>query len=81
MKQAGIDYPCVWEYRIIGDNQEAICAAVFEILTRPYELKVANHSKKGRFISMHLSTEVLNQEERDLIFQKLLKSPSIKMVI
>lgn len=81
MEQQKIEYPCKWEYRIIGDNEQAIREAVFEIVDREYQLSVANHSANKRFISMHLITEVKTEEERNLIFQDLLKKPNIKMVI
>ncbi len=80
-KEAKISYPCKWEYRIIGDNEQKIQDAVFELIDKEYLLEKKNQSSKGNFVSMHLIVGVESQEERDYFFQSLLKNPSIKMII
>lgn len=76
-----INYPCVWEYRIIGENAEKISEIVGEIMQTPYRLESKNRSSKGRFVSMHLSTSVDSEEYRNEIFSLLSSHPEIKMVI
>ena len=76
-----ISYPCMWEYRIIGENAEKISEIVGEIMQTPYRLESKNRSSKGRFVSMHLSTSVDSEEYRNEIFSLLSSHPEIKMVI
>lgn len=76
-----ISYPCMWEYRIIGENAEKISEIVGEIMQTPYRLESKNRSSKGRFVSMHLSTSVDSEKYRNEIFSLLSSHPEIKMVI
>ncbi|WP_104697976.1 MULTISPECIES: HP0495 family protein [unclassified Helicobacter] len=79
--EAEIKYPCKWEYRIIGDDEDRIKGAVFEVVDKEYQLSKKNTSAKGNYVSMHLIVEVENEQMRNEIFQKLQKLPFIKMVI
>lgn len=79
--EAKIEYPCKWEYRIIGEDEDKIRDFVFELLDKQYGLERKNASSNGKYISLHLIVEVDNEEERNLIFQKLLNFEAIKMVI
>ncbi|PAF43070.1 DUF493 domain-containing protein [Helicobacter sp. 11S03491-1] len=76
-----ISYPTQWEYRIIGENEDKIIEAVFEIMPRPYTLEAKNKSSKGRFVSLHATIVVNSQKERDEIYCKLSTHQEIKMVI
>ncbi|PAF47950.1 DUF493 domain-containing protein [Helicobacter sp. 12S02232-10] len=76
-----ITYPCEWEYRIIGENEDKIKEAVFEIMPRPYTLETKNKSSKGRFVSFHAKIITNTEEERNEIYTKLSAHPEIKMVI
>ncbi|PAF53072.1 DUF493 domain-containing protein [Helicobacter sp. 13S00482-2] len=76
-----INYPCEWEYRIIGEDIAKIQEAVFEIAPRKYDLQEKNKSSKGRFVSLHLKILVNNEEERNHIFCALKNHKEIKMVI
>ncbi|PAF41277.1 DUF493 domain-containing protein [Helicobacter sp. 11S02596-1] len=76
-----ISYPCEWEYRIIGENEDKIKAAIVEIMPRSFALELKNKSSGGRFISLAVKIAVNTEEERNEIFAKLTTHPEIKMVI
>lgn len=76
-----ISYPCVWEYRIIGENCDKIQEIVSQIMQTPYCLESKNRSSNGRFVSMHLSTTVDSEAYRNEIYAFLSSHPEIKMVI
>lgn len=76
-----IEYPCKWEYRIIGEDEDKIKDFIFEFLDKKYELERKNTSSGGKYISLHLVVEVDKEEERNSIFQRLLNFEAIKMVI
>ena len=80
-KKSQINYPCKWEYRIIGEEREVIEKQVFDLMLKPYSLEVKNRSKQGKFISMHLIVEVDSEEDRNQIFRKLQQIERVKMVL
>ena len=85
-----IDYPCRWEYKIIGTDEgavrEAVKACLPEALNqgsgdRPYELGFSRASNQGKYVSLVLAVEVQDGKERNTLFQVLGDRPEIKMVI
>lgn len=76
-----IHYPCVWEFRIIGENKARLEQIISELMTKRYTLDEKNHSSKGRFVSMHLSVEVESEEERNALYQSLSTHKEISMVL
>ncbi|HDR03799.1 MAG TPA: DUF493 domain-containing protein, partial [Candidatus Marinimicrobia bacterium] len=57
MKQeAKIEYPCEWQFVLIGRTQAAIEVAVQNVMeAQQYQLNPKKHSKKGTYISMQLN--------------------------
>ena len=76
-----ITYPCEWSYKIIGNNIDKIIEAI-EIAASglKYDVTPSNISKKGNYYSLNLTLTVPNEVVRDLIYQKLDSSDSIKIV-
>ena len=82
MNRPKIDYPCEWEYRLIGPDEENIRRAVVEILkTKQYTLSFSNISKSGKYISFSLKTIVATEKERNNIYISLRKHTGIKCLI
>jgi putative lipoic acid-binding regulatory protein len=82
MSRPKIDYPCEWEYRLIGLDEEELRKAVSEIIkTKQYTLSFSNISKEGKYISLSLKTIVITEEERNNIYVSLRKHPAVKSVI
>jgi putative lipoic acid-binding regulatory protein len=81
-KHLKIEYPCEWEYRIIGTSEELMRKAVIEIIgSKEYELLFSNKSKAGKYVSLILKTVVVSEEERKNIYLSLRKSAAIRSVI
>ncbi len=76
-----IKYPCEWKYAIIGEDEKVISNIVSEIIKKPYILELKNHSKKGKFISLHLVVNVDSEEQRNEYFKLLSTHKDIKMVL
>lgn len=78
-----IEYPCEWEYRIIGSDLDQIRAAVLEIMgsEEGYSLTPANRSREGRWLSMSLTLVVPSEERRDAIHKALQEHRSIRFVL
>ena len=81
-KRPEIEYPCEWAYKIIGTNIEKIIEAVENAVSDlKYEITPSNISKKGKYFSVNLLVSVPNETVRDIVYQKLNESDSIKIVI
>lgn len=77
-----IDYPCDWQYKIIGTSVEDMIVAIEEIATGfEYEITPSNVSSNEKYFSLNLKVFVPSEIIRDLIFQKLEKHLAIKFVI
>nr|WP_269089981.1 DUF493 family protein [Helicobacter pylori] len=67
-----IIYPCLWDYRVImTTNDTSALKELLETYQRPFKLEFKNTSKNARFYSFNVSMEVLNEAERNEIFQKI----------
>lgn len=77
-----LEYPCAWCYKLIGYEKEAIQRAIHEvILEREHNLTHSNSSKTGKYVSMNLDLVILNEDERNFIYEALKAHQNIKMVL
>ncbi|MFP6074686.1 DUF493 family protein [Helicobacter pylori] len=71
-KKPTIIYPCLWDYRVIMTTKDtSVLKELLETYQRPFKLEFKNTSKNARFYSFNVSMEVLNEAERNEIFQKI----------
>jgi putative lipoic acid-binding regulatory protein len=81
-RRAEIDYPCVWQYKVIGTNWQALQAAVAEELgDNPYSLSASKKSGAGSYLSMNLEVTVNSDEQRQALYQSLAGHPAVKTVL
>ncbi|MFP6235890.1 DUF493 family protein [Helicobacter pylori] len=67
-----IIYPCLWDYRVIMTTKDtSALKELLETYQRPFKLEFKNTSKNARFYSFNVSMEVLDESERNEIFQKI----------
>ncbi len=67
-----IIYPCLWDYRVIMTTKDtSVLKELLETYQRPFKLELKNTSKNAKFYSFNVSMEVLNEAERNEIFQKI----------
>lgn len=67
-----IIYPCLWDYGVIMTTKDtSVLKELLETYQRPFKLEFKNTSKNARFYSFNVSMEVLNEAERNEIFQKI----------
>jgi putative lipoic acid-binding regulatory protein len=77
-----IDYPCDWEYRIIGADAAALEAAVRAVLqAEEYALSAGNTSPKGRWRALRVEMRVRSEAHRDEVHRLLREHPDVKMVL
>ena len=82
MKKPEIAYPCKWLYKIIGSDRALITAGIAELFEgADYQLDESNRSKTGKYISLDLSVEVKDDQQRQEIFDALQEISSVKVVL
>lgn len=76
-----IQYPILWEYRVIGRNKAELKARIAQVIQKDFTLKDGQSSSGGKFVSVVVSMQVQDQEERDSIFKALQESVEVMMVL
>lgn len=76
-----IDYPIMWEYRVIGTDKEKLKAIIHQIIKQDYQLQDGQSSSGGKFISVVVQTQVQDEAQRDQIFRELKENAEVKMVL
>lgn len=81
-EQPKIDYPCPWQYKLIGSDIKAIKQAIIDIIEEhDHTVALSNTSSSGKYISLNLELEVHSEEHRDHFFFKLREHIDIRYVI
>ena len=81
-KKAEIDYPCQWEYKVIGENQDLIQDALITSCGPDKPLITYSHtSSGGKYHSFSAKIQVKDEKSRLSIFEKLHCHSAILMVI
>ena len=85
-----VAYPCQWGYKVIGPDEASMRLAVQECLdaclgpevdAREFTLVLSRASKGGRYVSLGMTLTVLDEAERNAVFQALNARDEILMVI
>ena len=77
-----IDYPCEWQYKIIGESATIITELVADnVYEKNYILTRSNVSSSGRYISMSLELTVSSEKRRLELYRVLAEEPSVKVVL
>lgn len=81
MQKPDITYPCEWEYRVIGGDENTLRELIFTIMPREYEIKFGKSSAQGHYVSLYVKLVVQSEKERNEIFSALQRSQEVKMVL
>jgi putative lipoic acid-binding regulatory protein len=85
-----IEYPCPWDFKIIGTSEDAMREVVGKCLEetlhraageREFELGMSRTSNGGNYVSLRLNLMVMDEAERNNIFTYLANQPEIRIVI
>lgn len=81
-KKPEIDYPCVWQYKVIGQDQHLIQEAIKEICNPvPVAITYSHSSSSGKYHSFNAEIEVQDDEGRVSIYNALHNHSAIKVVL
>ena len=82
MEKPAIQYPCIWSYKIIGQDKELLrIAATNAAAHKHHTISESNKSSGGKYHSLNLETEVSCDDERLGIFEKLKSDGNVKIVL
>lgn len=81
MERPKIDYPCPWDYQIIGEDEQRLRGAVAVVLEDRYVLTLSHRSQRGRYCSMQLTIEVRDEPHRIQVFEALKDHQDILYVL
>jgi len=81
-RKPDISYPCLWEYKVIGEDQQILTEIILEACApADPEIKLSKISSGGRYYSLNATLTVKDEEMRLSIFNRIQKHPAVKMVI
>ena len=77
-----IDYPCLWQFRLIGEERTAMIEAITTLVGLTEDLiEDANVSSTGRYLSLKIELLLHGDEERLATYRLLAGHPAIRMVL
>ena len=77
-----IQYPCRWQFRLIGESREAILNAIqASVDIAACKIPEGNASSHGRYLSLNLELTVNDEAERLRLYQVFSKHPAIRIVL
>ena len=77
-----IDYPTSWSYQVIGGDEESVRRAVAEVvLERRHTLRLTNKSRTGKYCSLLLELEVVDEADRLALFEALAAHADVRIVL
>lgn len=81
-QKVDLEYPCNWCYKVVAHSSDAIkqCAEAL-LQNREYTLAPSKQSKGGKYVSMNLDLLVMNEDDRNFIYEALKAHQNIKMVL
>lgn len=77
-----IQYPCLWQFRLIGEDRDAILEAIGAAVNgRRCRITDGNVSSGGRYRTLHLELTVQDEAERLQLQEAFSRHPAIRVVL
>ncbi len=77
-----IEYPCVWQYKVIGTDRQAVREAIAACLgDAPYSVSDSRVSRGGRYVSLNLEVTVYSDFNRLRLYEVLGDHPAVKVIL
>ena len=80
-KTPEITYPCLWLYKVIGEDATALTRAINAVCPAPTSIVPSKTSSSGKYCSLNVEIEVANEATRLAIYQNLKNHLAVKMVL
>jgi putative lipoic acid-binding regulatory protein len=77
-----IEYPCPWNFKIIGQNETLMRLAIAEIVgSQTHTLVLSKYSAQGNYCSLDLKMVVQSEPHRVETYTALVQHQNIKIVL
>jgi len=76
-----ITYPCVWLYKVIGTDADALARAINTVCPAPTTVTPSKTSSGGKYCSLNVEIEVVDEASRLAIYQNLKNHLAVKAVL
>lgn len=77
-----VTYPCLWEYRLIGRDEELMRSAAAEVLAdREHTITPSHQSSTGKYCSVLVEVTVADEDARLSIYDALKGHRDIIMIL
>jgi len=80
-KTAEITYPCLWLYKVIGEDATALARAINTVCPGSAAIAPSKTSSGGKYCSLNMEIEVADEATRLAIYQNLKNHLAVKMVL
>ena len=81
-KRPMIDYPCLWQYKILGRDKNEILAAIDKVFDGKASMVGAPRESSGKkYTSLSCSVKVDSENARLAYFDALSRQPGVVMVL
>jgi putative lipoic acid-binding regulatory protein len=79
---AALEYPRLWEYRLIGASDQRLREIVAQVLgEQEHTVEPGNTSRGRKYVSLSVMVTVRDEAHRNEIFQGLQGHPEVKLVL
>ncbi len=77
-----LEYPCLWIYKVIGVDQDAMKSAIAEIIQdRPCKISLSRQSETAKYTSLNVKLIVESESHRTALYEALKVHRAIKLVL
>lgn len=77
-----LEYPRLWEYRVIGQSAERLREIIAQVLgEQEHTIEPGNTSRGGKYVSLNVAVTVRDEAHRNEIFQGLRGHAEVKLVL
>ena len=77
-----IDYPCVWQYKVIGTSEQELRQAIAQVAANSdHTVALSKNSATGKYCSLNLEMTVLDEAHRLSTYEALFRHGSVKIVL
>lgn len=82
MKKPVINYPCMWNYRVVGGDGDQIKKGIADKLQGiRHSITDGNKSSQGNYVSVNVDAFVHSEEQRCAITPLLREIATVKIVL
>jgi hypothetical protein len=77
-----IEYPCAWQFRVLGEDERQLRQVVADIFSdRLHQVTTGNTSSGGKYCSIEVATQVSSEADRDAKFRLVGSAMGVRMVL